>query len=369
VIPKNRVIKISIAVVLLTMTVTVLGLMAFLYFGTPLGKVFGIAMLTKVNFYRPVEDSLLLEGACRGMVDELGDPYSTYMDPNEWQEFLVRTSGEYSGIGVTIDVKEDRLRIALPMKGTPADKAGLKVDDVILRVDGNPVKTTSEAAASIRGPAGTQVVLTIQRDDEVFDIRITRQEISVPAVSYSMMEGNIGYLQLTSFNEHSYSETASALETLKEQGAKAILLDLRYNGGGYLNQCLSISELFVPEGKIVSLRYKSGKLESYSSKSTGFDLPLVVLVNEGTASASEILAGAIQDRGTGVLVGKKTFGKGLVQGSYPLKDGSVVKLTTAEYLTPNGRAINEKGLTPDFLIEGDEAQLQKSIEIARDLIG
>lgn len=358
----------GIALVLLTSLFTTLGIAAFLYFGSPLGKLFGIVLLADRNFFRDTDQKALYDGAFEGAIMALGDPYSVYMDKEEWQSFLIKTSGEYSGIGVTMDTMGDRLRIALPIKGSPAEKAGLQADDIILGVDGSPVVTADEAAASIRGPKGTEVNLTVQRGKEIFDVTITREEILIPAVSYEIMDDNVGYLQLASFNEHSFEETLSALNALKEQGAKAILLDLRYNGGGYLNQCLAIAELFVPEGPVVSLRYRTGAPELFVSEGEGLGMPLLVLVNQGTASASEILAGAIQDRGVGTLVGDKTFGKGLVQGSFPLRDGSFVKLTTAEYLTPEGRAINQEGLTPEYLLGGDEEQMEKALDLASSMI-
>lgn len=331
----------------------------------PIAKIYGIVNLLDTVFYRPVDREELVEGAYRGVVSSLGDPYSLYMTQDEWEEFRIRASGQYSGIGVTIDVREDRVRIASPMKGTPAEQAGLREGDVILRVDGKTVRTSDEAAGMIRGPADTQVVLTILRGQDTFDLTVTRKPISIPAVEYRMLDDQIGFLQLLSFNEHSSKETSEALSDLKAKGAKAIVLDLRYNGGGYVDQCLAIAELFIPKGKVVSQRFKSTPEKVSYTSGEGLGMPLVVLVNGGSASASEILAGAIQDREVGPLVGTTTFGKGLVQGAYTLEDGSVVKVTVAEYLTPNGRAINGVGLEPEFFVEGDEAQLDKAIELAR----
>ncbi|MGI6633426.1 MAG: S41 family peptidase [Bacillota bacterium] len=344
---------------------------AFLYFGFvsgPIGKIYSIINLLDQNFYRPIDRAAALEGASRGVVNTLGDPYSVYMSKREWEEFQVRTSGEYSGIGVTIGVSGDYVEIAKPMKGSPAEEAGLQAGDVILKVDGKAISTSDEAASLIRGPAGTDVTITLGRGTESFDVTITRREISVPATSYEMLENDIGYIELMSFNEHSDTEVAAALQSLKSDGAKAIVLDLRYNGGGYVNQCLNIAEMLIPEGPVVTLDYKNQPQETYSSRGSGLGLPLFVLVNGGSASASEILAGAIQDRGVGKLIGETTFGKGLVQGAYPLRDGSVVKLTTAEYLTPSGRAINGDGLKPDYEVAGDEEQLQKALELAAQAV-
>lgn len=360
-VPKSRVIKLCIFVAIIASLLTCAGI----FFFTPLGKALSVALLVERKFYKPVEMGKLLEGASRGVVAALGDPYSVYMNNKEWQEFQIRTSGHYSGIGVTIGVRDGRVVISQPMKGTPAEEAGLKANDVILKVDGKSVSTTDEAALLIRGPAGTTVTLTLLRDGKMFDVSVVRREITVPAVNYSMVEKDIGYIELFSFNEQAYVQTARAVSDLKAQGAKAIILDLRNNGGGYLDQCRAIAELFVPEGPLVTLQQRSGPSQTFTTRGPGLGLPLFVLVNEGTASASEILAGAIQDRGAGILIGVTTFGKGLVQGAFNLRDGSVVKLTTAEYLTPKGRAINGSGLEPDVKVEGDSQQMAKALELAR----
>ncbi len=332
---------------------------------TPVGKVYGILNLLDKAFYKDFDKSQVMEGAARGVVAALGDPYSVYMTEKEWNEFYIRTSGEYSGIGVTIGVKDSMVIVISPMRGTPAEKAGLKANDIITKVDGKPVNSSDDAASLIRGPAGTEVTLTIYRDGETFDAAIVRQDISVPAVEYSMKDRDIGYIELITFNEHSNVDTAQALEELKSQGARAIVLDLRYNGGGLLDRCIDIASLFVPKGTVVTVKGKSIDETAYRSEGTGLGMPLVVLVNQGTASASEILAGAIQDYKVGTLIGTTTFGKGLVQNSFRLKDGSVVKVTIAEYLTPEGRSIHGKGLEPDVITEGDDEQLAKALELAR----
>ncbi len=333
---------------------------------TPLGKVWSIVNLIDKTFYEPVDREEAFEGAFQGAVSSLGDPYSVYMNADEWKEYLIRTSGEYTGIGITIDVREDLVRIAEPMIGTPAEKAGLKANDVILKVDGEPVKNSDDVASKIRGPADTPVTLVILRENETFETTIVRKPIMVPAVSSQLLENHIGLIQLMSFNEHSYSETKSALDTLRAQGAEAMILDMRYNGGGFVDQCLGIAELFVPKGTVVSLRYKDRPEQVSSSSGEGLEMPLVVLVNGGTASASEILGGAIQDRRAGTLVGTQTFGKGLVQSIFYLPDQSVVKITTAEYLTPNGRKIHGEGLTPDVSIQGDDEQMAKAVQLLKE---
>ncbi len=364
-IPRHKVVRLCIVTAILAVLVTA-GAGSYLMIKfTPVGKVYGILNLLDKAFYKDFDKSQVLEGAARGVVAALEDPYSVYMTEKEWNEFYIRTSGEYSGIGVTIGVKDGMVSVISPMRGTPAEKAGLKVNDIITKVDGKPVTTSDEAASLIRGPSGTEVTLTIYRDGESFDVPIVREDITIPAVEYSMKQDGIGYIDLITFSEHSSTDTALALKMLKSQGAKAIILDLRYNGGGLLDRCIDIANLFVPKGTVVTVRGKSIEETSYRSEGSGLGLPLVVLVNQGTASASEILAGAIQDYGAGTLVGTTTFGKGLVQNSFRLKDGSVVKVTIAEYVTPKGRSIHGTGLEPDIIIEGDDEQLAKALELAR----
>lgn len=364
-IPKSRVVRSCIVTALIAVLATAgLGAYAIVKF-TSVGKVFGIINLLERTYYEDFDGATIMEGAARGVVAALGDPYSVYMTESEWNEFYIRTSGEYSGIGVTIGVSDGGVCVVSPTKGAPAEKAGLKVNDFIIRVDGKPVTTSDEAASLIRGPAGTEVVLTIYRAGDTFDVTVVRQDIVIPAVESSMTEDGIGYIELMTFNEHSSADMSRAVRTLNEQGAKAIVLDLRYNGGGLLDQCVDISGLFLPEGKVVTVKGKSLEEQSYGTKGSDFAKPLFVLVNGGTASASEILAGAVQDYEVGTLVGTTTFGKGLVQNSFKLKDGSVVKVTIAEYFTPNGRSINGKGLEPDIIIEGDDEQLAKAFELAQ----
>lgn len=364
---KRRAAVLCVASAVLASALTLVGLAYYVYSG-PLGRIYSIVNLLDQSYYKPIDRVKALEGASRGVVGSLGDPYSGFMNKPEWENFNVRTSGEYSGIGITIDVQGNKVRIAQPMRGTPAGDAGLQADDVILKVDGQIIYSSDEAASLIRGPAGTKVTLTIMRETTTLDVTLTRREITIPATSYSMKETGIGYVELYSFNEHSAAETSKAVRDLKEQGAEALILDLRYNGGGYVEQCRLIAEQLVPKGVLTTLKYRSRPDDVYETKGDGLGMPLFVLVNRGSASASEILAGAIQDRKAGVLIGNTTFGKGLVQGAFFLKDGSVVKLTTAEYLTPNGRSINGAGLEPDVKVDGDEAQLAKALELARAAI-
>ncbi len=361
---KKRTVMLCVASALLT-ALLVVGATVYIIYSGPVGRIYGIVNLLDEHFYKDVDRAAITEGAARGVVATLGDPYSVFMNSKEWQEFNIRTSGEYSGIGVNIGANQNRVELMPPMRGTPAEEAGLQGGDIVVKVDGKSVFSSDEAANMIRGEPGTDVTLMIQRGTEMFDVTITRRKIEVPAASYSMEEGDIGYIELISFNEHSYAETSKALSDLKAQGAKAIILDLRYNGGGYVDQCRMIADLFVPKGVLTTLRYKNMPDDVYETVGTGLDMPFFVLVNKGTASASEILAGAVQDRNVGILIGENTYGKGLVQGAFSLRDGSVIKLTTAEYLTPAGRAINGAGLSPDVEVSGYEEQMDKALELAR----
>lgn len=340
----------------------------FLVQRTPFLKVYEVVQVLDQTYYKDFDKSEILEGAPRGVVSALGDPYTAYMTEKEWIEFSISTTGEYSGIGITIGVRDGQVTIIAPMKGTPAESAGLKANDIILSVDGKDVSSMDEAAALIRGPAGTEVEITVFRNGETLDFVVMRENIVVPAVNYGMKEDNIGYIELINFSENAHTEVATALKDLKTQGAQAIVLDLRYNGGGLLDSCINIANLFLPRGTVVTISGRKFEETSFGSTGPGLGMPLCVLVNEGTASASEILAGAIQDYEVGTLIGKTTFGKGLVQNSFKLKDGSYVKVTIAEYFTPKGRSIHGVGLEPDIVIEGDDEQLAKALEIAKEEI-
>lgn len=362
---KRKTVRLCVITALISVLVT-LGLCSYLVISyTPIAKVYEVLRVLDQAYYKDFDKTSLMEGAPRGVVSALGDPYTTYMTKKEWTEFYITTSGEYSGVGITIGVKDGKVTVVAPMKGTPADKAGIKANDIILSVDGKDVATSDEAASLIRGPAGSEVSISVYRNGETLEFVLVRENIVIPAVNYEMKEGTIGYIELITFSENAAVETSNALKDLKAQGAQAIILDLRYNGGGLLDKCIDIANLFVPKGTVVTISGRKFEKTSFNSSGTGLGMPLFVLVNEGTASASEILAGAIQDYEVGTLIGKTTFGKGLVQNSYELSDGSYVKVTIAEYLTPKGRSIHGIGLEPDVIIEGDEEQLAKALELAK----
>lgn len=298
----------------------------------------------------------MLTGAIKGMVEALGDPYTYFFTPQEYRDFVARAQGTYGGIGLWVTVNEDdnMITVVRAFDSSPAMKAGITTGDKIIRVDGQDVDGSrlEKAVGMMRGTPGTKVTISILRDGTVSDFTMDRAVIEIPILEYEMLRDNIGYIWLYQFNEKSAENFEEALSNLKEQGMEGLLLDLRGNPGGLLEQCVQIADLLLPEGTVVYSEDRSGKKVEYPSDEQHMGLPLVVLVDEFSASASEVLAGAIQDFGAGTLIGNTTFGKALVQGIRgPFGDGSALKLTTSQYFTPNGRNIQDVGITPDIKVE------------------
>jgi carboxyl-terminal processing protease len=327
---------------------------------------------------QPVDDTKLMQGAIRGMMDSLGDKHTGYMDPDTYNQVTAPLDGSYEGIGASVDTAGDLLTIISAMPDSPAEKAGLKPGDAVIKVNGTDVTKTDPniVLKSVKGPAGTDVTLTIQRVDQPdpFDVTITRQKIDLKSVTSEMKDGNIAYVRISTFGETTTDELKSALETLLAQNPKGLILDLRYNSGGYLITAIEVISQFIPSGIVMYEQEQNGEETTYSAEPGGLatEIPLVVLVNEGSASASEITAGAIQDFGRGTLVGVTTYGKGSVQNWIPLNNNQgAVRITVARWLTPNHRQINDVGLTPDLVVEiteadfdaGIDTQLNKAIEI------
>ena len=330
---------------------------------------------------QPVDDTLLMQGAIEGMLGALGDKHTSYMDPDEWTQANDSLVGEYEGIGAWVDTSGDFVEIISPMKGSPAYEAGLKPNDLVIAINGEDMTGIPGdiVLKSILGPAGTDVTLTIQRDEETFDVTITRANIVVPTVDYEMLDNNIGYLALYTYGDNSTAHLRAALADLLSQGAEGIIFDLRDNGGGYLNTAIEVVSEFIGDGVVMYEQYGDGTTYTYEAIAGGqaTEIPLVVLVNEGTASASEITAGAIQDFGRAPLVGAVTYGKGSVQTWVELNDNAGgVRVTIARWLTPEGRQISEVGLTPEYIVEytqedfdaGIDPQLDKAIEVMLDLL-
>ena len=372
---RRKTLLLCAATAIISLAVGAIGTGVGILVWSPWGKLLRISKLVEATFYKQVDPAVFPEGAARGLLEALGDPYSEYLTAAEWREFQVRSSGEYSGVGITIqEDKDGRVVVVSLMKDSPAEKAGILPKDILIKVDGIPVKSGDDAAVRIRGPEGTQVNITVLRAEEEITFALTRAVIVVPAAEWKMMEPGIGYVRLISFTERAYHDTAQAIQDLRAKGARALILDLRDNGGGDLDQCVQVAGLFIPEGPVVTLKGRAYPPKTYRAGGEGLGMPLVVLVNDLTASASEIVAGAIQDTKSGTIVGVTTFGKGVVQQLFPQPDGSCVKVTTFEYFTPSGRSIHEKGIVPDVVVENPEPgaqtdrQLDKALELARQAL-
>jgi carboxyl-terminal processing protease len=314
--------------------------------------------------------------AIREMLKKLGDPYTRFMNPEEFQAMQIDTSGELSGVGIQLAQDKDskKLIVIAPIESTPAYKAGILAKDVIVKIDGKSTKgmEVDDAVKLIRGKPGTQVVLTIKRGNRNIDYPLVRAKIEIHPVraeAENTAIGKIGYIRLNQFSAHAGDEMRTAMQTLEKQNVKGYILDLRSNPGGLLYASVDIGRLWLKDGKIVSTVDRQGEVEQQSANNQQLtDKPLVVLVDGGSASASEILSGALQDHKRAVIVGTKTFGKGLVQSVRSLGDGSGLAVTIAKYLTPNGRDINKHGIDPDVVIELTDAQ-RKALQKDREKIG
>jgi carboxyl-terminal processing protease len=318
---------------------------------------------------QPVDDTKLMQGAIRGMLNSLGDAHTAYMDPTEYQDAVAPLTGEqYEGIGAYVDVTGKYLTIVSPMVGSPAEAAGLRPGDEIVAVDGKDVTGTDPSVVlnSVKGPAGTSVILTIQRpgSTSTFDVSITRAKVAPDKVTGKMLDNNIAYVVLPTFGDNTTAELKSTLTTLMAQNPKGLILDLRGNGGGYLNTAIEVVSQFVGDGVVMYEQEGDGTMNTYNAIPGGLatKIPLVVLVNAGTASAAEITAGAIQDYGRGVLVGVTTYGKGSVQNWVALQDNQgAVRVTVARWLTPKKRQINGVGLTPDYVVDYTTDQYKNGV--------
>lgn len=296
-----------------------------------------------------------MEGAIKGGLATLEDPYTDYFNANDWRDFLSSLDGDFSGIGAYLDDDAEHVVIKSPIKGSPAEKAGLRAGDRILKVNGSSVlgMPSEKAVTLIRGEAGTKVTLEIERpaENRTFTVTITREQINLPDLEYRLMDGGIGYLALYNFGTETDRAFWNAVADLKQQGAKALVLDLRDNGGGYVDVAVDIAGGWVPKGEPVLTMVQKSSQSKELSPGGLIELPTAVLVNGGTASASEILSGAIQDWKAGILVGEKTFGKGTVQELRNMGSGDGLKVTIAEYLTAKGRHVDKVGLTPDVAVK------------------
>lgn len=318
-------------------------------------------------------------GIYKGMVDALGDPYSEYYTPDELNTLRESTEGIYYGIGayIGIDGETEYCKITSVIPDTPAEAAGLQAEDIIVEVDGTSTKgmTTTDVVALIKGEENTDVTLTVYRKGETdyLDITVTRKKVEAPTVSYKMLDSNIAYIQIAQFEDVTGDQFTEQIAKAREDGMKALILDLRNNPGGTLTSVIEVARQLLPKGLIVYTEDKNGERDEYKCDgSHELEVPLVVLVNENSASASEILSGAIKDYGIGTLLGTTTFGKGIVQKVFGITDGSAVKLTISHYYTPNGNDIHGVGIEPDetldldvdqYLKDGTDNQLKRATEI------
>ncbi len=327
------------------------------------------------EFYQDVKEENLITAMERGIFDGLDDPYSQYYTKDEFQDLMEMTSGSYVGVGIVVSPGEDGfITVVAPIEDTPAEKAGILPGDKITKVDNikYSAKEMDKAISIIKGEPGKDVVLSIIRENKPeFAITIKREQILIKSVKSEMID-EIGYMRISSFDERTGEEFDENLRSLKKNNPKGLIIDLRDNPGGLLDQVKEVADSILGESTIVYTEDRAGNRKYLKSNSSGaLDIPLVILVNENSASASEILAGAVRDNKAGTLVGNTTFGKGLVQNVVPLKDGSGYKITMAQYFTPSGEYINEKGITPDYLVEfkeddTEDVQLNKALEVIRE---
>lgn len=329
----------------------------------------------KAAYVEPLDDKTLLENAIKGMLSNL-DPHSAYLEPKDFQELQESTSGEFGGLGIEVGMEDDQLKVVAPIDDTPAAKAGIEAGDLIVKIDGQPTKGMSmiEAVDKMRGAPGSKISLTLVREDgKPFDVQLTRAVIKVKSVKSQLLEPSYGYLRITQFQVNSGEEVAKALASLKqENGGKrlgGLVLDLRNNPGGVLQAAVEVSDHFLKKGLIVYTKGRIANSElrfSADPADISEGVPLVVLINGGSASAAEIVAGALQDHKRAVLMGTDTFGKGSVQTVLPLNNDRALKLTTALYYTPNGRSIQAQGIIPDIQVERAKLTQEKAGESIRE---
>lgn len=311
----------------------------------------------KDNYYEEIDEEKLVDGAINGMIKSLDDPYSAYMDKKEASSFHESISSSFEGIGAEIQEQDGQIMVVSPIKGSPAEKAGVKPNDIILSVDGKSVEglTSSEAVLKIRGEKGTKVDLSISRAGESEPIKLTikRDTIPIETVYAEMLDDGVAKIQVTSFSEHTVQELKTALEEMSKKEMKGLVLDLRGNPGGLLEQAIEMASLFIPNGEVVlQVEERSGNKEVYKSENDGeLKIPVVVLIDDGSASASEIVAAAVSESADIPLIGVKSFGKGTVQTAQDFKDGSNFKYTAAKWLTPEGNWIHKKGIKPDITVK------------------
>ena len=337
-------------------------------------KVFAeVLSLVQKNYVEEIKPKDLVYGAIKGMLNTL-DPHSAFMPPDVYKEVQVDTRGEFGGLGIQIGMKDGRLVVIAPIEGTPADKAGIKAGDFIVKVDNASTKdmTLMDAVNKMRGPKGSKVTLAIQREgmSDLLMITLVREIIKIESVKSKVLEKTLGYIRVSQFQEQTVKDLEKTLDKVQQEiKMEGLILDLRNNPGGLLNSAIGVSEQFLEPGKlVVYIKGRDDRKDEYLSngKRRSQEYPMIVLVNEGSASASEIVSGALQDWGRAVILGTQTFGKGSVQTLLPLSDGSGLRLTTAKYFTPKGRSIQNMGIQPDIVVNPLPVQGSKEVQRLRE---
>ncbi|MDD5026707.1 MAG: S41 family peptidase [Candidatus Peribacteraceae bacterium] len=338
-----------------------------------LSLLWGVWRLLLQHYITPdqLDPATMVFGAVSGLVRAIGDPYTVFMTPTENKAFVQSLQGQLEGIGAELTSRDDQVIVVAPLKGSPAAKAGLEPEDIITKVDGASVEgeTLNEVVQRIRGPKGTSVKIEVVREGALEPITITvvRASITVPSVEWELKKtgsGTVGYIQLNQFGDHSITEVENALRTLEKDKPDGLIMDVRSNGGGYLEGAVQIASMFLKSGKVVTVERRSGEPTNHYVTGKPIDAitPMVVLINEGSASASEILAGALQDLERATIIGRKSFGKGTVQEVFDLPSSASVRITTARWLTPSGRDIGKEGIHPDFSVPRSREEAANKID-------
>lgn len=351
--------------------------LSYYFMGDWLGwmKLYRTLYVVETHYADTVDKKTLLDGAMKGIVSTLGDKHSVYMAGDEFQSFQEQMTSSYAGIGVYIGSADEGVLIAGVIDDSPASEAALKRGDIITAIDGTPTAgmKLEDVSQKIRGPVNTDVVLTIREDGADKEVTLTRRQIHMKTVMGQMVEGtNIGYIRIGVFSEDTGREFTKEYQSLREQGMEKMILDLRNNPGGLVDQAVEVAGNFVPQGStVVSFTSSDGNTQTYTASGTGDTIPMAVLINENSASASEIVAGAVQDLGLGKIIGVRSYGKGTVQGVYGISNDDAVKLTVAKYHTANGREIDEAGIEPDIMVQlqpndTTDYQLQKAIDVLKE---
>jgi carboxyl-terminal processing protease len=334
-----------------------------------------VVAIVRTQALQPVNSDQMIEGAVAGIVESLGDPYSVYLEPKTFAALQEQIKGSFGGLGILVGLKDGSPTVVRAFEGTPAARAGIEAGDVIIKINETDAAgiDLETAITLMRGPVGSTINLTVDRQGSQLQFTIAREEISVPTVEGKVIDNtSIGYIMISQFTERTPEEMRETLLTLQDSQVKGLILDLRDNPGGELMSAVNVAKYFIPKGPIVYIDYRNGREQEFSSEGNTIGLPLVVLINSGSASAAEILAGAVKDTGAGTLVGTTTFGKGVVQTLFQLDNGAGLKLTTARYLTPNKNDINLKGIEPDVVVQQPEPpldpQLDRAVEIMKQKI-